>query len=133
MRMGLAPAAADAVNALMPRPVPSIREESESRIGSARLTPAARRKKRRCRSGGFTDMTQYTIAPMSRIPALFGDHARRTFLKMLSSSGALAAQTPAPGLAPNILIVMADQHRAGLTHRSGFPLDTMPALDRLAA
>ena len=27
---------------------------------------------------------------------------------------------------------MSDQHRAGLTRRSGFPLDTMPTLDRLA-
>lgn len=27
---------------------------------------------------------------------------------------------------------MADQHQAGLTKRSGFPLDTMPTLDRLA-
>lgn len=33
---------------------------------------------------------------------------------------------------PNILIVMADQHRAGLTRRCGYPIDTMPALDRLA-
>ena len=34
---------------------------------------------------------------------------------------------------PNLLIVMADQQHAGLTKRSGFPLDTMPTLDRLAA
>src|SRR5512140_2990366 len=27
---------------------------------------------------------------------------------------------------------MADQLRAGLTRRSGYPLDTMPALDRMA-
>src|SRR6185369_14077412 len=56
---------------------------------------------------------------------------RRSFLKMLSSGAAFAAQTPAAEQAPNILIVMADQHRAGLTRRSGFPLDTMPTLDRL--
>ncbi len=41
----------------------------------------------------------------------------------------MAAPRPAR---PNVVIVMADQHRAGLTRRSGFPLDTMPALDRLA-
>ena len=34
---------------------------------------------------------------------------------------------------PNIIIVMADQHRAGLTKRTGYSLDTMPALDRLAS
>lgn len=34
---------------------------------------------------------------------------------------------------PNILVIMADQHRAGLTRAGGFPLDTMPALDRMAA
>jgi arylsulfatase A-like enzyme len=40
---------------------------------------------------------------------------------------------PQPAAAgPNILVIMADQHRAGLTRRSGFPLDTMPNLDRLA-
>ena len=33
---------------------------------------------------------------------------------------------------PNLLIIMADQHRAGLTQHSGFPLDTMPTLDALA-
>ncbi|MDQ6700482.1 MAG: sulfatase-like hydrolase/transferase [Acidobacteriota bacterium] len=59
---------------------------------------------------------------------------RRGFLKLLPGSAAVAAQTPSTGSAqPNILIIMADQHRAGLTRGSGFPLDTMPALDRLAA
>lgn len=33
---------------------------------------------------------------------------------------------------PNILIVISDQHRWGLTKRSGYPLDTSPELDRLA-
>jgi arylsulfatase A-like enzyme len=33
---------------------------------------------------------------------------------------------------PNIVIVMADQHRTGLTRREGCALDTMPTLDRLA-
>lgn len=59
---------------------------------------------------------------------------RRSFIKILSSSAALAAQTPPQPIdRPNILIVMSDQHRAGLTRRSGFPLDTMPILDRMAA
>ncbi len=34
---------------------------------------------------------------------------------------------------PNVLIVMTDQHRVGLTRRTGFKFDTMPALDRLAS
>src|SRR5689334_6880334 len=33
---------------------------------------------------------------------------------------------------PNIIIVMADQVHAGLTKRSGFPLDVMPMLDSIA-
>ena len=57
---------------------------------------------------------------------------RRDFLKTISSGAAGAAGPTVQGR-PNILIVMSDQHRAGLTKRSGYPLDTMPALDRLAA
>jgi len=34
---------------------------------------------------------------------------------------------------PNILLVMTDQHRAGMTKAEGFALDTMPFLDSLAA
>ncbi|WP_129668354.1 sulfatase [Phytoactinopolyspora endophytica] len=34
---------------------------------------------------------------------------------------------------PNILLVMTDQHRADLTAAEGYPLDTMPYLDELAA
>src|SRR5215470_1720708 len=34
---------------------------------------------------------------------------------------------------PNILLLMTDQHRAGFTAGSGFGLDTMPCLDRIAA
>ncbi|WP_419999552.1 sulfatase-like hydrolase/transferase [Streptomyces boninensis] len=34
---------------------------------------------------------------------------------------------------PNIVLVMTDQHRAGLTAGEGFGLDTMPFLDALAA
>jgi arylsulfatase A-like enzyme len=68
---------------------------------------------------------------------------RRDFLRLGSLSVAAAA---APKLAaaesqmpvgqlrkPNIIFVISDQHRAGLTRREGYPLDTSPALDRLAA
>lgn len=34
---------------------------------------------------------------------------------------------------PNIIFIVSDQHRAGLTRRSGYPLDTSPALDSLSA
>src|SRR5512139_1057638 len=34
---------------------------------------------------------------------------------------------------PNLLVIMADQHRVGMTRRTGYTLDTMPALDRLAS
>jgi arylsulfatase A-like enzyme len=63
---------------------------------------------------------------------------RRQFLKTLSA-GAAAMASSAEGAAPqadgkpNILIVMSDQHRYGLTRGTGFALDTMPALDRFAA
>lgn len=33
---------------------------------------------------------------------------------------------------PNILMIMTDQHRVGLTRRTGCPVDTMPRLDALA-
>jgi arylsulfatase A-like enzyme len=33
---------------------------------------------------------------------------------------------------PNIVIIMTDQQRADISAREGFPLDTTPALDRLA-
>ncbi len=67
---------------------------------------------------------------------------RREFLQTLTSLAAGAAAPAiqgAPALqrpkqaSPNILLIMADQHRAGLTKRTGYPLDTMPALDRLAS
>lgn len=80
---------------------------------------------------------------------------RRDFLKQVSS-GALAsvlaggvaaakpAQRKAPGAAPtprrasagsrpNVIILITDQNHAGVTKRSGYPLDTMPTLDTLAA
>ena len=34
---------------------------------------------------------------------------------------------------PNIIFIVSDQHRVGLTKRSGYPLDTSPAQDALAA
>jgi arylsulfatase A-like enzyme len=59
---------------------------------------------------------------------------RRSFLKA-SAAAPLNAPLSAAGADahPNIIVIMADQHRAGLTRRSGFPIDSMPALDRLAA
>jgi arylsulfatase A-like enzyme len=68
---------------------------------------------------------------------------RRAFLKAMSL-GAVNAVVPAfpqtlsaakspPTSKPNVLIIMSDQHRAGLSKRSGYPLDTTPTLDRLAA
>jgi arylsulfatase A-like enzyme len=68
---------------------------------------------------------------------------RRDFMKT-ASLGAVAAMLPAAGQAqdgtsgggaqrpPNIIFCVSDQHRAGVTKRSGFPLDTSPTLDRLA-
>ena len=66
---------------------------------------------------------------------------RREFLKS-ASFGAVGAVVAARGTAqpmdvpavdkPNIIFIVSDQHRAGLTKRSGYPLDTSPTLDRLA-
>jgi arylsulfatase A-like enzyme len=63
---------------------------------------------------------------------------RRDILKLFSAGAAASAAAPLPtppqpASKPNILVIMADQHRFGLTRASGFPLDTMPALDRLGA
>lgn len=66
---------------------------------------------------------------------------RRDFMKTASLS-AVGAMMPSGALAqtsvpqkerrPNIIFIVSDQHRAGLTRRSGFPLDTSPTLDKLA-
>ena len=56
---------------------------------------------------------------------------RRDLLKCVPAA-ALAANASG-GRRPNIVIVMSDQQRAGLTRAAGFPLDTMPALDRMSA
>ncbi|MDG2532659.1 sulfatase-like hydrolase/transferase [Sphingomonas sp. HITSZ_GF] len=81
---------------------------------------------------------------------------RREFLGRASSAvlasviaGGASAQTtpgqdrgpwPAPvptprmeGPSPNIILLITDQTRAGLTRKSGYPLDTMPTADALAA
>ena len=67
---------------------------------------------------------------------------RRAFLKLASLSALTPAVTSArqsppasnekSSKKPNVLIVMSDQHHAGLTKASGSPLDVMPTLDRLA-
>lgn len=47
----------------------------------------------------------------------------------------VAAQTPTKRLrrgAPNVIFVVSDQHRAGMTKAEGYPLDTSPGLDALA-
>lgn len=66
---------------------------------------------------------------------------RRDLLKALTA-GAVNAVLPAVSPVrqtaatttgrPNILIIISDQHRAGLTKLSGYPLDTSPTLDSLA-
>jgi arylsulfatase A-like enzyme len=40
---------------------------------------------------------------------------------------------PATPEQPNILIIISDQHRAGISKRAGYAVDTTPTLDRLAA
>lgn len=78
---------------------------------------------------------------------------RRDFLRVASSgaiiasladptafAAGIAAQAaprtptrPRSGETPNVIILITDQTPAGLTKRSGFPFDTMPTADRLAA
>lgn len=64
---------------------------------------------------------------------------RREFLQL---SAMLAAQTALTGAQahaqpvvekPNVILIIADQWRHGLTKATGFPLDTSPTLDRLQA
>jgi len=71
---------------------------------------------------------------------------RRDFLKTASICGvgtlipnqalpeAALAGAPAASAVeqPNVLLIVSDQHRAGITKRSGYPLDTSPTLDKLA-
>src|SRR6185437_12249149 len=64
---------------------------------------------------------------------------RRDFLKATAGTIGVApavaarGQASAPAKKPNIVFVVSDQHRAGLTKRSGYPLDTSPMWDKLAA
>jgi arylsulfatase A-like enzyme len=62
---------------------------------------------------------------------------RRDVLKLLPAGAAApVARSQAPrqsGAQPNILVIMADQHRAGLTRAGGFPLDTMPTREGMAS
>ena len=70
---------------------------------------------------------------------------RREFLKVasLGAAGAMVPRAAGAGspatvasssaaTRPNIIFIVSDQHRAGLTKRSGYPLDTSPMLDKLA-
>lgn len=67
---------------------------------------------------------------------------RRDFLKLasLTAAGAAVPHARASMMSadmsvarPNVLFIVSDQHRTGLTKASGYPLDTSPALDQLAA
>jgi arylsulfatase A-like enzyme len=66
---------------------------------------------------------------------------RRDFMKtaslgaagaMLQSNGMGQASVPGADRSPNIIFIVSDQHRPGLSKRSGFALDTSPMLDALA-
>ena len=65
---------------------------------------------------------------------------RRKFLKIVAAGAvntvalgpAIPEETPAQSRPPNILLVICDQDIAGLTKRSGYPLDTSPTFDRIA-
>jgi len=58
---------------------------------------------------------------------------RREFLGVAPLAAGAGTAEGAAGSRPNIVVVMADQLRAGITRMHDYPLDTMPALDRLAA
>lgn len=51
----------------------------------------------------------------------------------LATSSRIEGQPDVPVQRPNIVLIVSDQHRAGLTKLSGYPLDTSPTLDRLAS
>jgi hypothetical protein len=60
---------------------------------------------------------------------------RRDFSKLasLSAAGVVASSasaSAAPARKPNVIFIISDQHRTGLTKRERYPLDTSPALDR---
>lgn len=63
---------------------------------------------------------------------------RRDFLKLASAAAVNAASSsihamPTSAKRPNIIVLMADQWRAGLTKGSGYALDTAPTFDAMAA
>ncbi|HEY1212322.1 MAG TPA: sulfatase-like hydrolase/transferase, partial [Bryobacteraceae bacterium] len=47
-------------------------------------------------------------------------------------SGTVRTKAATSGTNPNIVFIVSDQHRANLTKRSGYALDTSPTLDKLA-
>ena len=51
---------------------------------------------------------------------------------MIPSAPGTQPVEPETGRRPSIVFVVSDQHRAGLTKRSGYPLDTSPTLDKLS-
>src|SRR3546814_10003012 len=51
--------------------------------------------------------------------------------KALAQVAPSRAGKPESG-APNVILVVSDQHRAGMTKATGYPLDTSPGLDALA-
>ncbi|MGN6279703.1 MAG: sulfatase family protein [Sphingomonas sp.] len=67
--------------------------------------------------------------------ALAGSAASAEPIQKRRRTAPLGAPVPkaAPGSQPNVVILIADQVRAGLTKRSGYKFDTMPTLDAMAA
>jgi arylsulfatase A-like enzyme len=66
---------------------------------------------------------------------------RRKFIELVAAGAVGIAAKPLrlehkayklPSRIPNILIVISDQNRAGLTKRTGYRFDTSPTLDRIA-
>jgi arylsulfatase A-like enzyme len=52
---------------------------------------------------------------------------------LLAANATMPAATAEPRKgAPNVIFVVSDQHRAGMTKAEGYPLDTSPGLDALA-
>jgi arylsulfatase A-like enzyme len=73
-------------------------------------------------------------AVMQRRELLASLLASTTLLRGGSARAQPAAPPPAMprGGAPNIILIVSDQHRAGMSKATGYPLDTSPGLDALA-
>lgn len=73
-----------------------------------------------------------TLHRRAALRTLLGSGAAVCAGAMLPTS-AWAAVKPQPvaGRTPNIILIVSDQHRTGLTKAAGYPFDTSPALDRL--